>query len=135
MLRISKKADYALMAMKHLALDGGGHASARSIAERYGIPGDLMAKILQTLVRKGLLQSRHGLRGGYELPRAASAISVLDVIQAIDGPLGLTACSEKDRECEQFRMCSVRRPLWQIRKRLLQTLTEFSLRDLVDAES
>lgn len=130
MLRFSKKADYALMAMKHLAIGPARHASARSIAQRYRIPLELMAKILQSLVRTGLLRSRHGIRGGYELARTPSAISVLEVIQAIDGPLSLTSCSETDHCCAQFRSCCIRDPLWQIRDRIMQTLRSFSIFDL-----
>ena len=70
MLRLSKKADYALMAMKHLALRGDrGSSSAREIAEQYDIPIELMAKVLQRLVRRGLLASQQGTRGGYQLAR------------------------------------------------------------------
>ena len=70
MLRLSKKTDYALMAMKHLALLGDrGSSSAREIAEQYDIPVELMAKVLQRLARKGLLSSHQGTRGGYELAR------------------------------------------------------------------
>lgn len=130
MLRFSKKADYALMAMKHLAIDPPCHASARSIAQRYRIPLELLAKILQRLVRKGLLRSRHGIRGGYELARTPAAISVLEVLQAIDGPLTLTNCSDKDHRCAQFRSCSVRDPLWQVRDRITNTLRTFSIFDL-----
>lgn len=131
MLRLSKKADYALMAMKHLAIDPDcRRVSARSIAQCYGIPLELMAKILQRLVRKGLLRSRHGIQGGYALAREPSSISVLEVIQAIDGPLSLTACSATDRRCAQFRWCSVRDPLWQIRDRIAQALRLCSISDL-----
>ena len=93
MLRLSKKADYALMAMKHLAADAPhGTASAREIAEHYDIPLELLAKVLQQLTRRGFLVSQMGIHGGYHLARPTSAISVADVIQAIDGPLAITAC-------------------------------------------
>ena len=70
MLRLSKKADYALMAMKHLALRGDrGSSSAREIASQYDIPIELLAKVLQRLVRRGLLASQQGTRGGYQLAR------------------------------------------------------------------
>ena len=83
MLRLSKKADYALMAMKHLALrTDAGSVSAREIAEQYDIPVELMAKVLQRLARHGLLVSQQGTRGGYLLARAAALISVADVIAA-----------------------------------------------------
>src|SRR6187455_510128 len=120
MLRLSKKADYALIAMKHLALNQGGapSVSAREIAEQYDIPIELMAKVLQRLVRSGLLVSTQGTRGGYTLRRPSASISVADIIQSIDGPFTVTACSTENSECEQYSKCSIRDPLWQIRERI-----------------
>src|ERR671919_331503 len=135
MLRLSKKADYALMAMKHLAQKNGGPStSAREIAEQYDIPIELMAKVLQRLVRTGLLVSTQGTRGGYALSRASSSISVADVIQAIDGPLTVTACSTENGECEQYSKCSIRDPLWQIRERIAATLGTVTIAEMA-AES
>ena len=132
MLRLSKKADYALMAMKHLALktDQGSASSAREIAEQYDIPIELMAKVLQRLVRSGLLASHHGTRGGYQLSRPADAISVADVIQAIDGPLRVTACSTDDEQCDQFAKCNVRDPLWRIKERILDALRSCTIAEI-----
>jgi Rrf2 family protein len=132
MLRLSKKADYALIAMKHLSrLPGdGASTSAREIAEQYDIPLELMAKVLQRLVRSGLLVSTQGTRGGYTLRRESSSISVADVIQAIDGPFNVTACSTEDHDCEQFQKCSIRDPLWRIRERILQALGTVSVAEL-----
>jgi Rrf2 family protein len=133
MLRLSKKADYALIAMKHLALrDRGapGSSSAREIAELYDIPIELMAKVLQRLVRRGLLASHQGTRGGYELARVPTQISVADVIQAIDGPVTVTACSTDDMQCEQYAKCNVRDPLWRVRERILTALGECTIAEL-----
>ena len=137
MLRLSKKADYALIAMKHLAINTGGMAStsAREIAAQYDIPIELMAKVLQRLVRSGLLASTQGTRGGYTLQRPSSSISVADVIQAIDGPFTVTACSPDDHACEQFDKCSIRDPLWRLRERILEALGTVSVAELAkDAE-
>lgn len=132
MLRLSKKADYALIAMKHLALrpDGGPSSSAREMAETYGIPLELLAKVLQRLVRSRLLLSEQGTRGGYRLGRAAPAITVADIIQAVDGPLTVTACSPEDHRCDQYSRCSIRDPLWRIRGRILEALNTVSLTEL-----
>jgi Rrf2 family protein len=134
MLRLSKKADYALMAMKHLAVRGdrtaGGSSSAREIAEQYDIPIELLAKVLQRLVRRGLLASQQGTRGGYQLARAPELISVGDVIQAIDGPVTVTACSTEEGTCEQFAKCNVRDPLWRVRERILSALGECTIAEL-----
>jgi Rrf2 family protein len=131
MLRLSKKADYALIAMKHLALRGDrGSSSAREIAELYDIPIELMAKVLQRLARRGLVSSHQGTRGGYRLARPASVISVADIIQAIDGPLTVTACSTEAENCDQYAKCSVRDPLWRIRERILSALATCSLQEV-----
>ena len=132
MLRLSKKADYALMAMKHLArqADASASTSAREIAEQYDIPIELMAKVLQRLARSGLLTSHQGTRGGYTLSRTTGSISVADIIQAIDGPLTVTACSTDDEQCEQFMKCNIRDPLWKIKDRILSALAECSLTEI-----
>lgn len=131
MLRLSKKADYALMAMKHLAVrTDAASASAREIAEQYDIPVELMAKVLQQLARRGLLTSHQGTRGGYQLSKPTTAISVADIIQAIDGPLTMTSCSTEDEQCEQFTKCNVRDPLWRIKDRILAALATCSLAEI-----
>lgn len=133
MLRLSKKADYALMSMKHLAVkEDQASCSAREIAESYEIPLELLAKVLQQLVRARLLVSVQGTRGGYRLGRIAKAISVADVIQAVDGPLTVTACSDDDHDCDQYSKCNVRDPLWKIRGRIVEALAAVSIADLND---
>ena len=136
MLRLSKKSDYALMAMKHLALrtDGGASSSAREISEAYDIPLELLAKVLQRLVRARLLMSVQGTRGGYRLGRPATAISVADVIQAVDGPVTVTACSTDDHNCDQYSKCSIRDPLWKIKNRIYDALNTVSVAEMA-AES
>ena len=131
MLRLSKKADYALIAMKHLATRSDlASASAREIAEQYDIPVELMAKVLQQLARRGLLTSHQGTRGGYQLSRPTTSISVADIIQAIDGPLTVTACSTDDEQCEQFTKCNVRDPLWRIKDRIIAALATVTLAEI-----
>ena len=131
MLRLSKKADYALIAMKHLALRADrGSSSAREIAGLYDIPIELMAKVLQRLVQKGLLESHQGTRGGYKLSRMPSQISVADVIQAIEGPVTVTACTTEEGQCEQFSKCNVRDPLFRVRERILAALGECTIAEL-----
>src|SRR5467141_2548722 len=135
MLRLSKRADYALIAMKHLALRGDrGSSSAREIAGLYDIPIELMAKVLQRLVRRGLLASHQGTRGGYQLARMPGQISVAAVTQAIEGPGTVTACSTEDGQCDQVAKCNVRDPLWRVRERILTALGECTIAELA-AES
>ncbi len=131
MLRLSKKADYALLAMGHLTAHArDGAVSARELAETYDIPAELLAKVLQQLVRGRLLESHQGIRGGYGLGRSPETISVADVIQAIDGPLTVTACSDADHSCEQYSKCNIRDPLWRIKDRIITALTATSMVEL-----
>ena len=133
MLRLSKKTDYALIALKDLASSvRGTSCSAREIAARYDIPVELMAKVLQRLARRGLLKSHQGTRGGYQLSRPASRISVADVIQAIDGPVLVTACSDEDETCAQYSKCNVRDPLWRLKDRIVESLASFTLQELAE---
>jgi Rrf2 family protein len=131
MLRLSKKADYALMAMKHLAMrPDAASASAREIAEQYDIPVELMAKVLQRLARRALVTSHQGTRGGYRLSRSPGSISIADIIQAIDGPFTVTACSTEAENCGQYAKCNVRDPLWRIKDRIVSTLSTCSLQEI-----
>jgi Rrf2 family protein len=133
MLRLSKKSDYALIAMKHLATrSDASSSSAREISESYDIPLELLAKVLQRLVRAKLLVSVQGTRGGYRLARNAAAISVADVIQAVDGPVTVTACSTDDHNCDQYSKCSVRDPLWKIKNRILDALNTVSVQEMAN---
>jgi Rrf2 family protein len=79
MLRFSKKADYALLALQYLDLEARSGASARAIAERYDIPVELLAKVLQHLARLGPVVAHKGSHGGYHLARPSTAISVVEV--------------------------------------------------------
>src|SRR5579862_6076887 len=113
MLKLTKKADYGLMAMKHLA-EHPGSSSAKDVADAYGIPQEALAKILQKLVKAGLLRSQHGSNGGYTLARDASKISAFEVIRAIDGPLFITSCVTVRGECGQSDRCNIREPLRKV---------------------
>ena len=129
MFRLSKKADYGLIALKHLALHTDESVSAREIASEYRIPAELLAKILQKLARKGLVVSQQGIHGGYALGRDPAAISIVDVIEALDGPIGITPC-ERGSSCEQLERCSVRDPLMAVRAKMVRVLGDTSIYEL-----
>jgi FeS assembly SUF system regulator len=123
MLKLSKKADYGLIAVKHLAVHGAeGSFSATEIAELYGISTPLMAKVLQKLAKGGLVTARHGSNGGYQLARDPSQITALEVINAIDGPLSITSCVTHRGQCYQTTKCTVREPLRRVNDSILQVL-------------
>ncbi len=129
MFRLSKRADYGLIALKHLALHDEHAYSAPQIARTYNIPGELMAKVLQKLVRKGLLESHAGPNGGYALARGADLITVIDVIEALEGPVLLTPCEAAD-DCEQLQLCSIRDPLRSIKAKVVGILVDTTIHEL-----
>jgi Rrf2 family protein len=131
MLKISKKADYGMIALMHLAQHPNhGACSAREIAERYGIPLELMAKILQKLVQRGFLMSHHGTNGGYSLARSADTITAAEVIGAIEGPLSLTSCISDDGFCLQFEKCNIKSPLQRLNDNVVQLLSRTTISDM-----
>src|SRR5687768_7148720 len=97
MLRITKQADYALVLLTQFASGGDGQVhTARELAGVAALPLPTVSKILKSLARGGLLSSLRGVNGGYRLARSAQAISVADVIGAIDGPIAFTECLSED---------------------------------------
>ncbi|PYX89918.1 MAG: transcriptional regulator [Acidobacteria bacterium] len=131
MLKLTKKADYGLMAMKHLAEHAHeGACSAKDVAESYGIPPEALAKILQRLVKAGLLQSQHGINGGYTLARDAHSISAFEVIRAIDGPLFITSCVTVRGECDQTDRCTIREPLRKVNNSIEDVLKRITISEM-----
>src|SRR5262252_4416260 len=133
MFKLSKKADYGLIALKHLANHRQGHAcSANDIAEEYGISVTLMAKVLQKLARQGLVAAKHGSSGGYQLAKEPGQISALDVITAIDGPVLITSCVTSHGNCDATEKCSVREPLRRVNESILQVLGTVTISQMCD---
>ena len=131
MIRLSKKTDYGLMALKHILAKEHEPSSAREIAEAYDIPFEVLAKILQRLTRKGFLVSQHGTKGGYSPARRSASISVRDVLEAVEGPLALIDCSNPSRRpCEQERKCRVRRPLARVEEKVLELRSRTTLQEI-----
>jgi len=136
MLRLSKKTDYGLLALQFLAAEApSGSASVRTIAARYDIPVELLAKVLQRLARRGFVTAQKGVHGGYHLARPAATISLAEIVQAIDGPVAMTACGRNEEPCEQFDTCTVRHPLARVQDRILSVLETMTLAEMVQDEA
>lgn len=153
MLSLTKKTDYALIALAHLARQGearqeGNCASAREIGDAYGVPLPLLMNLLKTLTRSGLIQSVRGARGGYALARPATKITLATLIEVIEGPIRLVQCgsetSENEKEitpadqeskssCELMGTCPVRHPAMQVHDRLIQFLRSVTLAELAQS--
>jgi Rrf2 family protein len=108
-MRLSSLADYAVLLMRTAASHcGGARISAASLAAETGIPGPTAQKLVSTLGRAGLLKATRGSGGGIKLARPAAAISLADIIEAVDGPIALTACLEpRGTDCALEQCCTV----------------------------
>ena len=138
MLRLTKKADYGLMALKYLAehmagSPGSPARSAKDIADAYHIPPQLLAKILQTLTRSGLLVSHAGTNGGYALARPATEITAFEVIRSIDGPLFITSCITIHGACDLDSHCTIKEPLRKVNDSIKDLLSGIRISDLAEA--
>ncbi len=124
-MRLSRKSDYALRAVRHLSnLPQGKLGSINSISEAESVPREFLAKILKDLTRGGLLVSYQGVTGGYRLSRSPKEITMLDVIEAIDGPVHLNLCTEgKNCGCSQYETCQMRQ-FWEDQEKKFKTALE-----------
>ncbi|HKB84729.1 MAG TPA: Rrf2 family transcriptional regulator [Ignavibacteriaceae bacterium] len=122
MLKLSKKSEYALMAMRYLAMSSDGkYATARDISQYYDIPYELVAKVLQQLVKKNLVSSLQGVRGGYSLVRAPEQISLMEIISAIEDNYQITNCMNENssqKDCSHFECCMIRDPLIKVQREI-----------------
>lgn len=133
MLRLSKLTDYAVVVLVRLAETDGVQTSP-GIAASTGIPEPTVAKVLKTLSAGGLVASQRGARGGYRLLRPLSAIPVVAVIAAIDGPIALAACVEGSAtECESQGLCPMRGRWDPVNEAIHQALSSITLADMQDA--
>ncbi|HEX9972759.1 MAG TPA: Rrf2 family transcriptional regulator [bacterium] len=132
MMRFSKKVEYALIALLHIAKKNNGElTTARELSDKFDISLELMGKILQSLVKSRLIISVQGVKGGYYLAQLMNQIKIYSVITAIDGPIAMTDCiASGDPEiCDRGKNCLIRKSMEGIQAKLVKLLDEISLND------
>ena len=131
MFRISRLTDYGIVVMAHLAEceDDDSH-NARELAEQTRLPAPVVSKILKSLTRAGLLTSQRGSKGGYSLARTPGEISVVEMITALEGPVGITECTVHPGACAQESSCQVRDPWQRINAAVRAAMEQITLADL-----
>jgi Rrf2 family protein len=122
-MQITRQADYAIRAVLYIAkLDENQRAATSQIAKEQKIPPSFLAKIISQLSIAGLLQTSRGARGGVTLAKNAKDISLLDVVEAIDGPIALNECVHDDGACNFSDDCPMR-PIWcEVQEELVNKL-------------
>ena len=108
MLRVTKLTDYATVVLTVLAARPGDVLSAADLAEIAGLETPTVSKLLKPLAQAGLVSSQRGVHGGYRLNRAAHEITLVEIVEAMEGPLAMTECSQHDSQCGIAKQCGVR---------------------------
>ncbi len=128
MLNITKKIEYALIAMRHMK-NRDSLCSSREISKNYNIPHEIMAKTLQKLSKTGYVHSIKGPHGGYYLNKTLKNIKLIDFIENIEGPVGIVQCSI-DNECDLIEMCNIKSPINKINLNIRKALSKIKLHDV-----
>lgn len=138
MLTLTRKVEYALIALGQMARDTERVFSARELAEKYALSAPLLMNVLKELQRAGFVNSTRGSRGGYRLTRLPTAISLAQVIEAVEAPVRVIRCAEPAIEgspgCELADCCPVRAPLRRLHDRLSDFLKSVTVADLAADE-
>jgi Rrf2 family protein len=133
-MQIPRKIEYALRAMIHLADVPEGVANGNQIAEHEHIPKYFLEKVIRDLMRSGLVRSRRGPGGGYQLSRPAETISFKDIIEAVEGPINLNVCLEDSNVCSLQPRCRMFR-VWEHGQRvLLEVFSQSNLQQVASSQ-
>ena len=126
MLKITKKTEYALIALTHIKGNQNLLISSKEIANHYNIPAELMAKTLQLMARIGYIKAIKGSRGGYQANAQLDKVSLKEFIESLEGPLALTDCTFT-YNCDQLSTCNIKKPINRINDNLLNFLDSISV--------
>jgi FeS assembly SUF system regulator len=134
MFRFSKMADYGVLLLGHFARHVDDQVSATELAETFHMPKTVVANLLKSFREAGLLSSRRGLHGGYSLARDPAEISLLEVLNVIDGPVHLTDCALEaiQDSCDYEDVCLSRNPMQAVNKKILELLDGITLAQLMN---
>jgi FeS assembly SUF system regulator len=131
MLRVSRLTDYATVVMTCIAAHPADVLSTAQIAEETHLELPTVSKLLKALGHAELVESFRGVNGGYRLARPASAISLAEIVEALEGPIGMTECSVAEGQCDRESQCGVRGSWQRINSVLDQTLRGITLADML----
>lgn len=134
-MRLTRAGEYAVRCVLYLSRKGEGElVSRQEVASRAGIPPDFLAKIVQQLAKTGIIEIVQGSKGGYRLVRPPTAVTMLDVIEAMIGEIYLNDCVARPASCANNPSCTVHRVWLRAREQLRQTLGAVSFADLLRDE-
>ena len=134
MFQLSKKVEYGLIAIKHIASGTRGNIfTAKEIADKYQIPFELLAKVMQKLSKQGYITSYQGVNGGYTLSRNPEEIKVSEIINAIEGKTTVTIVqceAETPEDCSIHSTCTIKNPLMRLQNNINKVLDELTVMEM-----
>jgi Rrf2 family iron-sulfur cluster assembly transcriptional regulator len=131
LMQIPRRVDYGLRAVIYLSgQDPEKCCSIAEIAKEQGIPRKFLEKIIQNLIRRGLIKSKRGSCGGYMLARPPDAISFYDVIEAIEGPIAVNACLDEHLGCDQLFRCTMVGVWSEVQRKVTEVFTNTTIAHL-----
>ena len=131
MIRLSRLADYGIVVATHLARNPDRQQTATDIAAATAVPPAMTSKVLKLLTRARLLTSHRGALGGYSLARSPASISVAAIVEALDGPIAITSCTEPTPgDCSILALCPARANWERINRAIRDSLSEVSLTEM-----
>ena len=130
MLKITRKVEYALIALRHMQLKQSDKlTSTKEIATRYSVPQQLLAKTLQHMARDGIIEAVQGPTGGYRVATNLDQISMKDFFEKLEGPLGMMDCYF-DSDCIQIGACNIRIPIQRINDNMRNLFSQMSVQEV-----
>ncbi|MFQ5967688.1 MAG: RrF2 family transcriptional regulator [Acidimicrobiia bacterium] len=128
----TRRTDYGIRALIYLANEAPNQANATEIATAMGIPKDFLHQVLQDLIRAGLVRSRPGRGGGYALVPSADAVTILEIVEALEGPLNQSECALRGGPCHWEDVCALHSVWSAARQALIDRLSEGTLQQIAD---
>tara|TARA_B100001250_G_C19710980_1_gene749189 strand:- start:810 stop:1214 length:405 start_codon:yes stop_codon:yes gene_type:complete len=131
MLKLTKTVEYALISMNYIENNGDDKPiPAKLIANQFSIPEELLAKILQKLVKHDILESIRGSNGGYKIKDSTGSINLISFIESLEGPIGIVDCTVTD-DCSLMDFCNIRKPINNINNNIRSIFEKTTLKDII----
>lgn len=132
MNKLNRKLEYALMALKHMSAKIPGElTSAKEVSEQFSTPFDATARVMQAMAQKGLLRAEHGAFGGYQITKDLSKVTMLQLLEIIEGPTAMVKCMHKESPCEIQGTCNIVSPVQLLQSKLNEFYGNITLKELL----
>jgi Rrf2 family protein len=136
MLKLSKKVEYVIIALQYIAENDNKPTTAKEIAQNLSLPHEFLSKLLQTLMKKGLLVSQLGVKGGYVLEKPLDQISIEELMNALDERANIVECYDEETNCcSRIAICDIRSPIKAIQEQINQILKNTTVANLKNSKN